>query len=113
MMDIIQINHCSHRPLHIHPYKTPHLSLQTPIRYLLPSNPARLNTPYTAAAIQSPMEAAGLDSDGREFKNSDEMWREQTGDDNKKTQWYRDGVSYWEVSFFLDPIDKYEVGICC
>ncbi|KAG8639245.1 hypothetical protein MANES_14G126000v8 [Manihot esculenta] len=44
----------------------------------------------------SQMEVAGSDSDGREFRNADEMWREQTGDDNKKTQWYRDGVAYWE-----------------
>ncbi|KAJ9140904.1 hypothetical protein P3X46_031496 [Hevea brasiliensis] len=44
----------------------------------------------------SQMEVAGSDSDGREFKNADEMWREQTGDDNKKTQWYREGVAYWE-----------------
>ncbi|XP_065847317.1 alpha N-terminal protein methyltransferase 1 isoform X2 [Euphorbia lathyris] len=42
------------------------------------------------------MEVAGSDSDGSEFKNADEMWRQHTGDDNKKTQWYRDGVSYWE-----------------
>ncbi|KAK7363234.1 hypothetical protein VNO77_05368 [Canavalia gladiata] len=42
------------------------------------------------------MDTAGLDSDGREFSSADEMWREQTGDSNKKTQWYRDGVSYWE-----------------
>ncbi|XVE89429.1 hypothetical protein DITRI_Ditri19aG0200900 [Diplodiscus trichospermus] len=45
------------------------------------------------------MEAAGLDSDGKEFKNAQEMWREQIGDegdDSKKTQWYREGVAYWE-----------------
>lgn len=47
------------------------------------------------------MEAAGSDSDGREFKNAQEMWREQIGDegdDPKKIQWYREGVAYWEVS---------------
>lgn len=49
------------------------------------------------------MEAAGSDSDGREFKNPQEMWREQIGDadegdNHKKTQWYREGVAYWEVS---------------
>ena len=43
------------------------------------------------------MDAAGLDSDGREFKSADEMWTEQAGDPNKKTQWYRHGVSFWEV----------------
>ncbi|KOM27829.1 hypothetical protein LR48_Vigan464s002600 [Vigna angularis] len=42
------------------------------------------------------MDATGLDSYGREFKTADEMWREHTGDSSKKTQWYRDGVSYWE-----------------
>ncbi|RYR17369.1 hypothetical protein Ahy_B03g062137 isoform D [Arachis hypogaea] len=42
------------------------------------------------------MDAAGLDSDGREFKSPDEMWTEQAGDPNKKTLWYRNGVSYWE-----------------
>ncbi|XP_047330837.1 alpha N-terminal protein methyltransferase 1 [Impatiens glandulifera] len=42
------------------------------------------------------METAGLDSDGREFKNSQEMWREQVGDQQKKTVWYTEGVGYWE-----------------
>ncbi|XAR50770.1 Protein N-terminal methyltransferase [Bertholletia excelsa] len=42
------------------------------------------------------MEAAGLDSDGRQFRNAEEMWREEVGDSDKKTQWYRQGVGYWE-----------------
>ncbi|KAL9329092.1 hypothetical protein ACSQ67_004095 [Phaseolus vulgaris] len=42
------------------------------------------------------MDATGLDSHGREFKTADEMWREHAGDPSKKTEWYRDGVSYWE-----------------
>ncbi|KAG5057778.1 hypothetical protein JHK82_012758 [Glycine max] len=42
------------------------------------------------------MDAGGLDSDGREFNTAEDMWREQAGDPSKKTQWYRDGVSYWE-----------------
>ncbi|EOY25627.1 Methyltransferases isoform 2 [Theobroma cacao] len=47
------------------------------------------------------MEAAGFDSDGREFKNAQEMWREQIGEadegeNHKKTQWYSEGVAYWE-----------------
>ncbi|XVF23037.1 hypothetical protein REPUB_Repub13aG0003400 [Reevesia pubescens] len=45
------------------------------------------------------MEASGSDSDGKEFKNAQEMWREQIGDegdDIKKTLWYRHGVAYWE-----------------
>ncbi|CAL1402710.1 unnamed protein product [Linum trigynum] len=44
----------------------------------------------------SAMETAGLDSDGHQFNSADEMWTEYTGDDSKKDQWYRDGVSYWE-----------------
>ncbi|KAL9382940.1 hypothetical protein Peur_023263 [Populus x canadensis] len=74
------------------PYKKSYLSLQTTIY----CHPTRFHKHYTAAAIQSPMEAAGTDSDGREFKNPDEMWLEHTGDTSKKTQWYRDGVAYWE-----------------
>ncbi|KAK2437508.1 alpha N-terminal protein methyltransferase [Trifolium repens] len=42
------------------------------------------------------MDAGGSDSNGREYKTADEMWNEQTGDLNKKTVWYRQGVSYWE-----------------
>ncbi|KAM7265430.1 hypothetical protein ACFE04_003113 [Oxalis oulophora] len=40
---------------------------------------------------------SGLDSDGREFKSANDMWKEHTGDDDKKTQWYSDGVAYWEA----------------
>ncbi|XP_034698373.1 alpha N-terminal protein methyltransferase 1 isoform X2 [Vitis riparia] len=45
------------------------------------------------------MEASGLDSEGREFKNAEEMWRAEIGDGadpHKKTDWYRKGVGYWE-----------------
>ncbi|ONI11307.1 hypothetical protein PRUPE_4G100800 [Prunus persica] len=43
------------------------------------------------------MEKGGLHSAGREFKNAKEMWREQVGEDqSKKTEWYRQGVGYWE-----------------
>ncbi|KAJ4982295.1 hypothetical protein NE237_033132 [Protea cynaroides] len=44
------------------------------------------------------MEVAGLDSDGKEFKNAEEMWREKIGegDQQKKTEWYQQGVGYWE-----------------
>ncbi|GLU17495.1 hypothetical protein SLE2022_338590 [Rubroshorea leprosula] len=45
------------------------------------------------------MEVAGSDSDGKEFNNAQEMWREQIGpegEEHKKTQWYREGVAYWE-----------------
>ncbi|XWS17974.1 hypothetical protein CRYUN_Cryun32bG0002500 [Craigia yunnanensis] len=68
--------------------------LQCPI--ILQSPPNLRNNNKTPKAS---MEAAGCDSDGREFKNAQEMWREQIGDegdDLKKTQWYREGVAYWE-----------------
>ncbi|OVA05134.1 Protein of unknown function DUF858 [Macleaya cordata] len=43
------------------------------------------------------MEVGGSDSDGREFKNAEEMWREEFGEgDHQKTEWYRKGVGYWE-----------------
>ncbi|GAV70021.1 Methyltransf_PK domain-containing protein, partial [Cephalotus follicularis] len=42
------------------------------------------------------MEVGGLDSDGHEFRNADEMWREHAGDQHLKTQWYHDGVAYWQ-----------------
>ncbi|CAK9152221.1 unnamed protein product [Ilex paraguariensis] len=42
------------------------------------------------------MEVGGLDSDGREFKTADEMWKEEVGDHQKKTEWYSKGVNYWE-----------------
>ncbi|KAK6150169.1 hypothetical protein DH2020_017694 [Rehmannia glutinosa] len=44
------------------------------------------------------MDGCGLDSDGREFKNAEEMWREEVGDGDplKKSQWYSQGVGYWQ-----------------
>jgi len=72
------------------------------------------------------MDATGLDSYGREFKTADEMWREHAGDPSKKTQWYRDGVSYWEVYlslcfshgflFLMEGFQKNWIlssGVCC
>ncbi|KAF8412770.1 hypothetical protein HHK36_000740 [Tetracentron sinense] len=51
------------------------------------------------------MEAGGSDNDGREFKNAEEMWREEIGDDQKKKEWYRNGVGYWEgVEASLDGV---------
>ncbi|KAL2494015.1 methyltransferase [Forsythia ovata] len=51
-----------------------------------------VNNPYNE------MEAGGVDSDGREFKNAEEMWREEVGvaDPSKKSNWYTEGVSYWQ-----------------
>ncbi|KAK4488072.1 hypothetical protein RD792_003814 [Penstemon davidsonii] len=44
------------------------------------------------------MDGFGTDSEGRQFKNAEEMWREQVGDADplKKSQWYSDGVGYWQ-----------------
>ncbi|KAE9603266.1 hypothetical protein Lal_00008300 [Lupinus albus] len=42
------------------------------------------------------MDISGVDSDGRQFSTAGEMWKEHTGDPNKKSQWYNDGVTYWE-----------------
>lgn len=50
------------------------------------------------------MEVSGLDSNGRQFKNAGEMWREEIGEggeEQKKIQWYRQGISYWEVSMIF------------
>ncbi|XP_022977477.1 alpha N-terminal protein methyltransferase 1-like [Cucurbita maxima] len=43
------------------------------------------------------MEGSGADTDGNEFKNAKEMWMEQVGDTTKRTQWYREGVGYWQA----------------
>ncbi|KAF5193511.1 Alpha n-terminal protein methyltransferase [Thalictrum thalictroides] len=45
------------------------------------------------------METSGLDSDGREFKNAEEMWKEEIGEEgdlHKKSEWYRKAVGYWQ-----------------
>ncbi|KAK3041864.1 hypothetical protein RJ639_001232 [Escallonia herrerae] len=42
------------------------------------------------------METGGLDSDGRQFKSAEEMWREEVGDANRRSQWYKQGVGYWQ-----------------
>ncbi|KAM1045293.1 hypothetical protein EV1_035912 [Malus domestica] len=47
------------------------------------------------------MEKGGLDSAGREFKNAEEMWREQLGEDHsKKTEWYEVLLSTFPVFHF-------------
>lgn len=47
------------------------------------------------------MELAGSDSDGREFTNAAEMWKEQLGESHKKIDWYRNGVGYWQVCLII------------
>ncbi|XP_068656637.1 alpha N-terminal protein methyltransferase 1 [Aristolochia californica] len=45
------------------------------------------------------MEVSGSDSDGREFRTVEELWKEEIGDENeaeKRKGWYRKGVGYWE-----------------
>ncbi|CAA6657980.1 unnamed protein product [Spirodela intermedia] len=52
------------------------------------------------------MEAEGVDSQGRAFRNAGEMWREEIGGDGegsedaaggyKRNEWYRKGITYWE-----------------
>lgn len=64
------------------------------------------------------MELSGLDSDGKVFKNAEDMWREQIGEEgepHKKAQWYREGVSYWEVSllFYFILFFFFWVLSCC
>ncbi|XP_059440274.1 alpha N-terminal protein methyltransferase 1 [Corylus avellana] len=57
--------------------------------------PTKLRPPPQTAVRG--MEVGGSDSNGREFKNAEEMWRDQVGDPSKKTEWYNQGVGYWEV----------------
>ncbi|KAG9439550.1 hypothetical protein H6P81_019715 [Aristolochia fimbriata] len=45
------------------------------------------------------MEVSGSDSDGREFRTAEELWKEEIGDASeieKRKDWYRKGVGYWE-----------------
>ncbi|XP_042025711.1 alpha N-terminal protein methyltransferase 1-like [Salvia splendens] len=44
------------------------------------------------------MDVGGVDSDGRAFTSAEEMWREAVGDGDplKKSQWYSEGVGYWQ-----------------
>ncbi|XP_027083292.2 alpha N-terminal protein methyltransferase 1 [Coffea arabica] len=75
----------------------------------LPSRPLNLQTPLSKFSYYygccrnlvgprrlSKMNAGGLASNGRQFKNPDEMWREEVGDQSKKSEWYNKGVSYWQ-----------------
>ncbi|WRX26066.1 Alpha-N-methyltransferase NTM1 - like 1 [Theobroma cacao] len=83
---------------------SPQTLQQCPVTLILqpPPNPKPPRKNYkTPKARRTVMEAAGFDCDGREFKNAQEMWREQIGEadegeNHKKTQWYSEGVAYWE-----------------
>ena len=56
------------------------------------------------------MEGGGVDSDGRKFRNADQMWREEIGGKgdlcggDKRNNWYRKGIEYWEVMTLLSLI---------
>ncbi|PON49930.1 Alpha-N-methyltransferase NTM [Trema orientale] len=58
--------------------------------------PSESDTVRSRTRVRASMEVGGLDSEGRQFKNADEMWTEHVGDPTKKTEWYRQGVGYWE-----------------
>ncbi|XP_030971440.1 alpha N-terminal protein methyltransferase 1 isoform X1 [Quercus lobata] len=70
------------------------ISLQTPKLRRAPPPPPP--PPPHSRVQKKAMEVGGLDSKGRQFKNAEEMWREQTGDPSKKCDWYKHGVGYWE-----------------
>ncbi|PHT54773.1 Alpha N-terminal protein methyltransferase 1 [Capsicum baccatum] len=64
-------------------------------KFLAPKSATRRAFP---GRRQTQMEMGGLDSDGRKFKNAEEMWREEVGDGDsqKKSQWYNKGIKYWQ-----------------
>ncbi|RID45094.1 hypothetical protein BRARA_I01847 [Brassica rapa] len=87
-------SHCNH-PNHIPPPST------TTTTSALPPSLRHRRRELRSVLTRSldPMEVSGVDSEGKEFNSAQEMWREaigEEGDETKKTQWYRDGVSYWE-----------------
>ncbi|KAF3563624.1 hypothetical protein DY000_02013375 [Brassica cretica] len=87
-------SHWNH-PNHIQPPAT------TTTTSALPPSLRQRRRELRSVLIRSldPMEVSGVDSEGKEFNSAQEMWREaigEEGDETKKTQWYRDGVSYWE-----------------
>ncbi|CAH2046484.1 unnamed protein product [Thlaspi arvense] len=83
--------HCNHRN-HISP---PSTAFASPPSLYQRRRERRI---FSARSLDFPMEVCGVDSEGKEFSSAQEMWREEIGegDETKKTQWYRDGVSYWE-----------------
>ncbi|ESQ39509.1 hypothetical protein EUTSA_v10000956mg [Eutrema salsugineum] len=86
--------HCNHQN-HISPPST-----TTTTSALSPSlNRRRKERRSVLTRSLDLMDVCGVDSEGKEFNSAQEMWREEIGeegDETKKTQWYRDGVSYWE-----------------
>ncbi|KAJ0252620.1 Alpha N-terminal protein methyltransferase 1 [Hirschfeldia incana] len=87
-------SHCNH-PNHISPPSTRTTSAFPPSL----RRQRRIELKSVVTRSLDPMEVCGVDSEGKEFKSAQEMWREaigEEGDETKKTQWYRDGVSYWE-----------------
>ncbi|KAG7536463.1 Alpha-N-methyltransferase NTM1 [Arabidopsis suecica] len=87
--------HCHNHQNHISPPSTTTTTLASP-PYLFQQ---RRKTRSVLTLSSESMEICGVDSEGKEFNSAQEMWREEIGeegDETRKTQWYRDGVSYWE-----------------
>ena len=59
------------------------------------------STKHSTRISGAAMEISGSDGMGREFKSPDEMWKQETGDEQKKGDWYRNGVGYWQVSCYF------------
>ncbi|KAI6703123.1 hypothetical protein NL676_012259 [Syzygium grande] len=106
---------CTRRPT----VSPPQPRFQLSAKPLFRRSPLRSAASKPAASTEKPgasavMEASGFDSEGREFRNAVEMWREaigKEGDVHKRKEWYRQGVGYWELrlcSFFVLTSE-----VCC
>ncbi|KAI3455890.1 hypothetical protein Pfo_012553 [Paulownia fortunei] len=84
-----------------------HLLHKTPVHIVPPSHSSSQHSHLHSSRLLRvrghplnclQMDGCGVDSDGREFKNAEEMWREEVGDGDplKKSQWYSQGVGYWQ-----------------
>ncbi|KAL8508276.1 hypothetical protein ACS0TY_018749 [Phlomoides rotata] len=84
-----------------------HLLHKTPVHIILHNYPSvphsHLNNSKLLKVGVNPlnslqMDGGGVDSDGRQFGSAEEMWREEVGDSDpfKKSQWYSQGVGYWQ-----------------
>ncbi|KAK4440280.1 Alpha N-terminal protein methyltransferase 1 [Sesamum alatum] len=83
-------------------HKTPVCILLLPSRPSLPHSQLH-NSRLSRVSVITPlkclqMNGRGVDSEGREFNNAEEMWREEVGDGDplKKSHWYSQGVGYWQ-----------------
>ncbi|KAK3034385.1 hypothetical protein RJ639_033989 [Escallonia herrerae] len=75
---------------------------RSPLLFIFPASAPRPHSSFVQrrtaarACIANAMETGGLDSDGRQFKSAEEMWREEVGDASRRSQWYKQGVGYWQ-----------------